>query len=81
MTKHTLDAKRLGLAGGIVWGAAVLLLGFIAIAGYGNAWVILLSDIYLGYKATLLGAIIGGIYGFIDGFIGCYVLAWLYNRL
>ena len=77
-----LDAKALGLTLGIVWGMAMLLLGLIAMfSNRGTAWIELMSSLYIGYKATLLGSIIGGAWGFVDACIGGIIVAWLYNKL
>jgi len=77
-----LDIKALGLSFGIVWGAAMFLLGLmVMLFNWGVAWVALMSSLYIGYKPTLLGSLIGGIWGFIDAGIGGIVVAWLYNKL
>jgi len=39
----------------------------------------MISSLYIGYAATLLGSIIGAIWAFVDGFIGGVIVAWLYN--
>ena len=76
-----LNAKSFGLAGGILWGALILIITLIATnTNYGAEFLNLLASIYPGYKITYLGSIIGLIYGFIDGFVGCYIFAWLYNK-
>lgn len=77
-----LDAKRLGLAGGLVWGISMFLMTLLAMfTNVGDTWVALMMGVYPGYAATFLGAFIGLAYGFIDGFIGFFLIAWLYNRL
>ena len=73
---------RAGVAVGIVWAAAVLLIGIMANFGYATEWVTLLASIYKGYKSTCItGILLGVVYGFIDGFIGGFVVIWLYNKL
>jgi len=77
-----LDIKAFGLTLGIVWGAAMFILGLmVMLFDWGAAWLTLMSSLYIGYKATLLGSIIGGAWGFIDAGIGGLVIAWLYNKL
>ena len=77
-----LSAKRLGIAGGILWGAVMFLMTFANIFfNYGSAWLNLMADIYPGYQVSYIGSIIGLVYGFIDGFVGLYILAWLYNKI
>ncbi len=77
-----LDVKALGLTLGIVWGAAMFLLGLIGIySSWGGGIQEIMSTLYIGYKPTFLGSIIGGIWGFIDAGIAGVVVAWLYNKL
>ena len=75
-----LDTKAFGLAGGIVWGAAVFLATLWVVFRGGGEHLELLAKFYIGYSTTVIGALVGLIYGFIDGFIGCWRFAWLYNR-
>ncbi|UCG75872.1 MAG: hypothetical protein JSV95_00620 [Gemmatimonadota bacterium] len=79
-----LDAKGLGLACGILWGAALLLvsLGGMMWPGYGTAFLEFAQSIYPGYHGPggIGPAIVVTLYGLVDGFIGGVVLAWLYNR-
>jgi len=79
MTK--MDVKAFGLSLGIVWGASVMLMGFICmISGWGGSFVDAMGKFYPGYQATLLGCVIGGAFGFIDMGIAGVVIAWLYNK-
>ena len=80
MTK--LNVKAFGLACGIVWGAAMFLLGLMNMCSpWGRALQQGMSTLYIGYKPTISGSLIGGIWGFLDAGIGGVVVAWLYNRL
>lgn len=74
-----LKAKALALSFAIVWGAGMLLLGWIAAFGWGVEAVEVLSSFYIGFKATFWGGVIGAIWGFIDGFIGGFFIAFFYN--
>ena len=77
-----LNARRLGLAGGILWGLSMFVCTLISLyTGYGTAWLNLMADIYPGYTISLIGSVIGLAYGFADAFIGFFLLAWLYNKL
>jgi len=77
-----LNAPKFGLAMGIIWGLALLIIGIAAAyAGYGKEIVALCGSVYIGYDATLVGAIVGTIWGFFDGLIGGFIFAWLYNKL
>lgn len=79
-----LSVKSLALSMGILWGAAVLLVGIANLIwpGYGVAMLELASSIYPGYSIGGFGSVIvGAIYAFVDGAIGGSILAWLYNSL
>ena len=77
-----LDSKKLGLAGGILWGASMFFMTLFSVwTGYGVKWLELMSSIYPGYTQTLGGSIVGFIYGFIDGFVCLFLLSWIYNIL
>ncbi|MCF7874174.1 MAG: bacteriophage holin [Candidatus Omnitrophica bacterium] len=70
-----------GLALGILWGLGALVLGILAIFGYGLTWVAVLSSVYIGYGATILGSLVGALWAFVDAFVGGVLFAWLYNKL
>jgi hypothetical protein len=80
-----LNIRALALTIGLLWSAAILIVGVanLAAPGYGSAFLQLLASIYPGYKATAsLGQVlIGALYGLVDGTIGGAVLAWVYNAL
>jgi len=80
-----LNALKFGLAGGIVAAICVFVTTVFVILkpDYGMQYTGFLKDIYgfLGYDATLLGAVLGAIYGFIDCFIFTWVFALVYNKL
>lgn len=75
-----LDAKRLGLAGGVVGALLVFLLTLMSLyTGFGTMSLTMISDLYLGYTITWSGALLGGIYGFIQTYVYFYLLAVFYN--
>lgn len=76
------DAKAAGLAVGILWGAAMLLVTVFNMQwGYGADFVTVFQGVYAwGYTTSWLGALVGGIYGFIDGFLAGFITVWLYNK-
>lgn len=76
-----LDSRAFGLACGVLWSSAVVLLGLTARVGWGRRWERLLADVYLGYNETTPGLLAGGAWAFVDGSTGGFALAWLYNRL
>lgn len=79
-----LNVRAFGLAIGILWGAAMLVMAIAVMllpGQWGEAVVSLLSNLYVGYEPSVFGAFIGGAWGFADGLIGGVILAWLYNKL
>ena len=77
-----LDVKALGLSFGIMWGAAMLIMGLLARQfGYGAGFVRAIGTLYIGYSASIKGSLIGTAYGFVDAGIGGVIIAWLYNKL
>lgn len=77
-----LSSKALALSFGIIWGAAVFLVGIghLIWPGYGTAMLELAASIYPGYSVGGFGSVIvGTLYAFVDGAIGGAVFAWLYN--
>lgn len=76
-----LNAWGLGLAGGILWAAALFITTWISLfTGYASLWLTVMMDMYPGFDISVPGSFIGLAYGFIDGFIGLFLLAWLYNH-
>jgi hypothetical protein len=69
-----------GIAIGVVWAVGVLLGGLVAMTGYGAVFVNALGTVYIGYSASIVGAIIGGIWALVDGFVAGALIAWVYNR-
>ena len=81
-SEGTLDAKRFGLAAGIIWGSAMFIMTLIAyFTGLWWQFMEMITYLYPGYKVTLFGSVIGLIWGFVDAFVGFYIFAWLYNKL
>ena len=78
---NTCKPVPLGLSFGIVWAAGILLVGFTAMFGWGNALVDVLASVYIGYGASVAGALIGAVWAFADGFIAGALIGWIYNRL
>lgn len=80
-----LDLKALGLAGGILWGAAVLAVALANLisGSYGQQFLELLASWYPGYHATpSIGAVlVVTVYAFFDGLIGGCIFGWIYNKL
>ena len=74
-------ASAAGIAVGLVWAFGVFFAGIFAMFHWGNAFVETIALFYLGYGASILGAIIGALWAVIDGFCAGYVIAWIYNKV
>jgi hypothetical protein len=70
----------LGIAVGLVWAIGVFLAGIFAMFHWGNAFVDVIGSFYIGYGASIIGAIIGALWAVVDGFVAGYVIAWVYNK-
>jgi hypothetical protein len=71
----------LGVGIGVVWAFYVFSVGITAMFGWGDHLVASLGTLYLGYQASVVGALIGAAWAFADGFIAGVIIAWVYNRL
>jgi hypothetical protein len=78
------SSKALGMAVGLLWGGAILLVSLIHSSGssYGTSFLQGISSLYPGFHAsgTLADAAVGAVYGLVDGTFGGMILGWLYNR-
>jgi hypothetical protein len=92
MTRFNFDERRkamrfslkaVALAGAIVWGGAILLVGLINLAwpGYGLNFLQMTSSVYPWFHAThTVGNVaIGTIDGLVDGAVAGLLFAWIYN--
>jgi hypothetical protein len=71
----------LGVAIGVLWAIYVFGAGITAMFGWGNALVEVLASLYIGYGASIIGAIIGAIWALVDGFVAGVIVAWIYNLI
>lgn len=70
----------LGLSFAITWTIIVVLSGVLAATlDYGEAWMTLLSSVYLGFDETVKGIAIGAVWAFVDGLIFGVLIAFFYN--
>jgi hypothetical protein len=69
----------LGIAIGVLWALYVGGLGITAMFNWGTALVAPLASLYIGYAASIVGAIVGAAWAFADGFVAGVVIAWVYN--
>lgn len=75
-----LAPAKFGFAWGLMWGLGVLLMGWASwLWSYGDGFVKLFANCYVGYAPTFLGGLIGGLWGFIDFFIFTWLVALVYN--
>ena len=73
--------KACGLAFGILWAGGTVLMGLTAmVCSWAQPFVDVVSVMYVGYSASIVGILIGGVWGFVDAFIGGFLFAWLYNK-
>lgn len=79
-----LSVRALAVAGGILWGGAVLLCGVLNAIwpSYGVAFLQMAASLYPGYHPTgTAGSIlIGTLYAIVDGAVCGLLIGWLYNR-
>lgn len=79
-----LSLKGLAIAGAVVWGGAMFLIGLCNLASetYGVAFLEVAASIYPGFdvERDLGQVIVGTLYGALDGAIGGFVFGFLYNR-
>jgi len=76
---NKIQPVALGVAIGVLWAIYIFFAAIFAMFGWGVALVETMASLYIGFAATLLGAIIGAIWAFVDGFVAGVVIAWIYN--
>ena len=78
-----LSPKALALTFGLLWGAAILLVGSINViqGEYGEDFLEVLADVYPYFEEEggFGNVLIGAVWGLVDGLIGGWVLAVVYN--
>jgi hypothetical protein len=78
-----LSVRALALAGALLWGGAILLVGLINLAapGYGVAFLRMTSSVYPGFhdSRTVVSVLMGTLDGLVDGAVAGLLFAWLYN--
>jgi len=77
-----LNIRAFALTCGIFWAVVLFLLSLLTMkTGLGLSFVNMVSEVYLGYGPTFVGALIGAVWGFLDGLVCGVIFAWLYNKL
>lgn len=79
ISMEKLSVKGLTISIGVLWSFCTLLLGLMAMFGYGTVLVKDLSSIYIGYDATPIGILLGLVYGFLDGAAAGFIISYVYN--
>jgi len=77
-----LNVTAFAVAGGILWGASICILTWLALLGYGNVDAeTIAKSYYIGFTVTPVGSVVGAIYGFFDMGIACAIFSLIYNKL
>ena len=75
--------KAIALAGAIVWGGAILLVGSINLGwpGYGLSFLQMTSSVYPGFHVshTFGSVLMGTVEGLVDGAVAGLLFSWIYN--
>lgn len=75
-----LSACSLAVAMGLTNGLGLMILAWSSWQwGFGGGMVTIISSVYHGYDASLMGGLFGLGWGFIDGFIFGLLVGWIYN--
>ncbi len=78
-----LSTKAMAIAGGLLWGGALLLVGLLHMArpGYGTEFLRMTGSVYPWFHgASSAGdVLVGAVDGLVDGTIAGFVFGWLYN--
>jgi hypothetical protein len=78
-----LSIRGAAVAGGLLWGAALLFVGLINLASpaYGSNFLQVMGSVYPFFHVsrTFGDVVVGGVDGLIDGAIAGLLFAWLYN--
>jgi hypothetical protein len=80
-----LSLKAIAIAGALVWGGAILLVGLInlSLPGYGLNFLQMTSSVYPWFHAshTISSVVIGTIDGLVDGAVAALIFAAIYNGI
>jgi hypothetical protein len=80
-----LSLKAIAIAGALVWGGAILLVGLInlSLPGYGLNFLQLTSSVYPWFHPshTISSVVIGTVDGLVDGAVAALIFAAIYNGI
>jgi hypothetical protein len=78
-----LSLKSMAIAGGVLWGSGVLLVGLLNLVrpSYGLSFLQMISSVYPGFHSsrTIGDVLVGTCYALLDGAIAALIFGWLYN--
>jgi hypothetical protein len=79
-----LSLRAMVIAGAILWGSAILLVGLINLVdpNYGVNFLQMTNSVYPWFRSThkVSNVLVGTIDGLVDGAVAALIFAWLYNR-
>jgi len=75
------NVRALAISIAVLWGSAMIFMGWIASFGYGVEIVSLMGSVYVGYQPGFIGGLVGGLWGAVDGGVGGLIFGLLYNWL
>ena len=78
---NKIQPLALGVAIGVLWAVYVACAAIMAMFNWGGAFVVAMASFYIGYSASLAGALIGAVWALIDGFVAGVAIAWIYNSV
>lgn len=79
-TMKKLNLTAFSLASGVTLGLGVFLLALMSeFLGIGINMLNIISSVYIGTSASLLGSLFGFVWGFADGFTAAFIFALVYN--
>lgn len=81
MSKYArLKPCSFAIALGFTWGLGAFIMALVAMhTTWGVAFVQSMGTLYMGYKPTMMGAVMGFVWGFIDAGIFGLIMALVYN--
>lgn len=78
---NTCQPLALGIAIGVLSAFYIAGLAIVAMFDWGTELIAPIASFYIGYDASILGAVIGAAWGFFDGFAAGVIIAWIYNAV
>jgi hypothetical protein len=76
---NRIQPLALGIAIGVLAAVYIAFLAIAAMNDWGVELIAPIASVYIGYEASVPGALIGAAWALVDGFIAGVVIAWIYN--